>query len=59
MYRSCYVTTTVAALLVAGASAAQVPEPLVPVTDAMLQDPDPSDWLMWRRTLDTDRKSVV
>jgi alcohol dehydrogenase (cytochrome c) len=25
----------------------------VPVTDAMLQNPDPSDWLMWRRTLDT------
>ena len=25
----------------------------VPVTDAMLQDPDPEDWLMWRRTLDT------
>ena len=24
----------------------------VPVTDAMLQDPDPADWLMWRRTLD-------
>ena len=24
----------------------------VPVTDAMLQDPDPGDWLMWRRTLD-------
>ena len=23
----------------------------VPVTDAMLQDPDPGDWLMWRRTL--------
>jgi len=23
----------------------------VPVTDAMLQDPDPADWLMWRRTL--------
>ncbi len=23
-----------------------------PVTDAMLQDPDPGDWLMWRRTLD-------
>ena len=23
-----------------------------PVTDAMLQDPDPADWLMWRRTLD-------
>ena len=24
----------------------------VSVTDAMLQDPAPSDWLMWRRTLD-------
>ena len=23
-----------------------------PVTDTMLQDPDPADWLMWRRTLD-------
>ena len=22
------------------------------VTDAMLQDPDPADWLSWRRTLD-------
>jgi alcohol dehydrogenase (cytochrome c) len=25
----------------------------VPVTDAMLQKPDPADWLMWRRTLNT------
>ena len=24
-----------------------------PVTDAMLQDPAPKDWLMWRRTLDS------
>ena len=24
----------------------------VPVTDAMLQDPPASEWLMWRRTLD-------
>ncbi len=24
----------------------------LPVTDAMLQDPSPDDWLMWRRTLD-------
>ena len=23
----------------------------VPVTDAMLKDPAPGDWLMWRRTL--------
>ena len=26
---------------------------ITPVTDAMLQNPDPSDWLMWRRTLDS------
>ena len=25
----------------------------VPVTDAMLQNPAPEDWLMWRRTLDS------
>ncbi len=24
-----------------------------PVTDAMIQNPDPSDWLSWRRTLDS------
>ena len=24
----------------------------VPVTDAMLRNPDPADWLMWRRTYD-------
>src|SRR5690606_41483355 len=26
---------------------------LVPATDEMLQNPDPADWLMWRRTLDS------
>ena len=25
---------------------------IAPVTDAMLQNPDPADWLNWRRTLD-------
>ena len=25
---------------------------VTPVTDAMLQNPDPADWLNWRRTLD-------
>ena len=25
----------------------------IPVTDAMLQEPDGGDWLMWRRTLDS------
>ena len=27
--------------------------PFTPVTDAMLQKPDPAHWLMWRRTLDS------
>ena len=31
---------------------AQSSAELVPVTDAMLQNPDPADWLNWRRTLD-------
>ena len=35
------------------AAHAQASDDFVPVTDAMLQDPDPDDWLMWRRTLDT------
>ncbi|PCJ41690.1 MAG: ATP-binding protein [SAR86 cluster bacterium] len=28
-------------------------ENFTPVTDEMLQNPDPADWLMWRRTLNT------
>ena len=31
---------------------AQAPADFVPVTDAMLRDPAPADWPMWRRTLD-------
>ena len=31
----------------------QAQEDYIPVTDAMLQNPDPDDWLMWRRTLNT------
>ena len=27
--------------------------PFVPVTDEMLQKPDPANWMMWRRTLDS------
>ena len=34
------------------AQARQVLAGLPPVTDAMLRNPDPADWLMWRRTLD-------
>jgi len=38
-----------AALTVATTHAAE----FMPVTDAMLENPDPADWLMWRRTLDS------
>src|SRR5687768_17142344 len=27
--------------------------PFEPVTDRMIQNPDPNDWLSWRRTLDS------
>jgi PQQ-dependent dehydrogenase (methanol/ethanol family) len=32
----------------------QTPQrPFIPVTDEMLQKPDPANWMMWRRTLDS------
>ena len=34
-------------------SPGQSRDDFVPVTDAMLQDPAPADWLMWRRTLNS------
>ena len=40
-------------LLPPGEALAQSSADVAPVTDAMLQEPDPSDWLMWRRTLDS------
>jgi alcohol dehydrogenase (cytochrome c) len=46
-------TLALAVLLVATSVAAQPQTEFVPVTDRMLQNPDPADWLMWRRTLDT------
>ena len=45
-------SATLALALVPGAAHAQSPDEFVPVTDEMLQDPSPGDWLMWRRTLD-------
>jgi len=33
-------------------NAQEPPAEFTPVTDAMLADPDPADWPMWRRTLD-------
>ena len=51
--RTCLAVLTCAALVVAAAVLGRAQdEDFVPVTDAMLQDPDPADWLMWRRTLD-------
>ena len=35
----------------ANPAAAQSSDNFVPVTDAMLQNPSPDDWPMWRRTL--------
>lgn len=47
----------IAALALSQAGAQEVAEPLVPdfapVTDAEIQNPDASDWLSWRRTLDS------
>jgi alcohol dehydrogenase (cytochrome c) len=45
------------AIAALGLRAQQQPAPappapkITPVTDAMLQNPDPNEWLMWRRTL--------
>ena len=54
MSRACFATFACAALTIATGvpSQAQV-ERFTPVTDAMLQNPAPEDWLMWRRTLDS------
>ena len=49
------VLLTLAAASLAPATAAgqtEAANEFVPVTDAMLQDPAPGDWLTWRRTLD-------
>ena len=51
----CAGVALVAALALAGLPGGAQAQPsgaFVPVTDAMLQRPDPADWLMWRRTLD-------
>jgi PQQ-dependent dehydrogenase (methanol/ethanol family) len=44
-------TTLLVAALAWGATDARAQ--IVPVTDAMLENPDPADWLMWRRTADS------
>lgn len=39
-------------LLPGALAAAAQSEPFEPVTNEMLLNPDPADWLHWRRTLD-------
>ena len=53
-FRACLATFACAAFVVAAGVPGQAQvESLTPVTDAVLQNPDPADWLMWRRTLDS------
>ena len=40
-------------VIVAGTLASPQDRDITPVTDAVLQNPDPADWLMWRRTLNS------
>ncbi len=50
MVRPKSVVAILLGVLVAASAGAQQDE-FVPVTDEMLQNPDPADWLSWRRTL--------
>ena len=45
-------TLLVIITIVAGGVADAQDRDFVPVTDAMLENPDQADWLHWRRTLD-------
>ena len=49
-----FLVTVVASSLLIDAAWAQVPsrDGFVPVTDVILQEPDPDNWVNWRRTLD-------
>ncbi len=49
-------TAALIAIVLASSSVAgaeQTGDSFVPVTSAMLNNPEPEDWLMWRRTLDS------
>ena len=56
--RLAFVAALVAFALTGSVRTAQVDD-YVPVTDAMLQTPDPADWLNWRRTLDGQAHSPL
>ena len=44
--------TCAAVVVAAGFPGQAQAQNFTPVTDAVLQNPDPADWLSWRRTLD-------
>ena len=50
MFRACLATFALA--IATGFPVHAQVENFTPVTDAMLENPDPADWLNWRRTLD-------
>ena len=54
MKRFCLVIAVLAVMFSAGAQV-RAQGDFVPVTDAMLQNPDPGEWLTWRRTPDGKR----
>lgn len=58
--RSCLAiaSAVVICTLATGPALAQV-DNYIPVTDGMLQNPDPADWLSWRRTLDGQAHSPL
>ena len=56
--RLVFVSTVIALVLVGAVASAQVND-YTPVTDGMLQNPDPADWLSWRRTLDGQAHSPL
>ena len=58
--RSCLTiaSAVVICTLATGPALAQV-DNYIPVTDGMLQNPDPADWLSWRRTLDGQAHSPL
>ena len=51
--------STFVLLLLAGAPGLAQVDDFTPVTDAMLQNPSPADWLNWRRTLDAQAHSPL
>src|SRR3989475_12293837 len=55
MKRACIMIALATTMLAYGFSirAQEKARKFVPVTDAMLQNPDPANWMMWRRTLDS------